>query len=192
MSLDVLMVSATMIKDRTSIHDNLDAKLIYPEIKIAQDMYIHPLLGTALYDKILSDISGNNLTGNYKILMDRYIVDCLIHYVLKDLVTSVSFQIWNKGVLRKQGENTELPSMSDLVSISNAYKQKAEWYGERLLNYLKENASSMFPEYLNPGSGIDAIHPSHNAFSMPVFLDDDYDCDRRTFEEKYQGNNPRC
>ena len=191
MSLDVLMVSATMIKDRTSIHDNLDAKLIYPEIKIAQDMYIHPLLGTALYDKILSDISGNSLAGDYKTLMDRYIVDCLIHYVLKDLVTSVSYQIWNKGVLRKQGENTELPSMSDLVSISNAYKQKAEWYGERLLKYLKENASEKFPEYLNPGNGIDAIHPAHNSFSMPVYLGDD-DYDNRSYEEKYQGNNPRC
>lgn len=191
MSLDILMVSANMIKDRTTVHGNLDPKLMYPDIKMAQDMHIHPLLGTALYDKLLTDISGGTLTGNYKILMDRYIVDCLIYYVLKDLVTSVSFQIWNKGVIRKQGENTELPSMSDLVDISNAYKQKAEWYGERLRNYLRENASDMFPEYLNPGNGIDAIYPARNSFSMPVYLDD-CDCDNRSFEEKYQGNKPSC
>lgn len=191
MSLDILMVSVTMIKDRTTIHGNLDPKLLYPDIKLAQDMYIHPLLGTALYDKILSDINGNSLTGDYKTLVDRYIVDCLIYYVLKDLVTSVSYQIWNKGVVRKSGENTELPSMSELVDISNGYKQKAEWYGERLRNYLRENAATKFTEYLNPGNGVDSIRPAHNSFSMPVYLDDD-DCDNRSYEEKYQGNRPSC
>lgn len=192
MSLDVLMISVNMIKDRTVIHGNLDPKLLYPDIKMAQDMYIHPLLGTALYDKILTDISATSLAGDYKVLVDRYVVDCLIYYVLAELPTSISYQFWNKGVIRKQGENTDLPSMSDLVDISNRYKNKAEFYAERLRLYLRENAATKFHEYLNPGNGVDAIYPAHNAFTMPVYLDDDCDCDNRSYEEKYQGNRPRC
>jgi hypothetical protein len=56
MSKNVLLISVDTIKERTPIHDNVDEKLIYPEIKLAQDMFIHPILGTALYDKLISDI----------------------------------------------------------------------------------------------------------------------------------------
>jgi hypothetical protein len=191
MSLNILLISDTMIKERTVIHGNIDPKLIYPDIKVAQDMYIQPILGSALYDKLQADISTNALTGNYKILLDKFIVDCLIYYVLADLPTSISFQFWNKGVIRKGGENTELPSMSDLIDISNKYKNRAEFYADRLMKYLKQNAPTMFLEYLNPGSGIDTMRPEHNAFTMPVFLGDVEPC-HKTYEQRYQGNNPKC
>lgn len=191
MSLNILLISDAMIKERTVIHGNIDPKLIYPDIKVAQDMYIQPILGSALYDKLQADINAAALAGNYKILVDKFIVDCLIYYVLADLPTSISFQFWNKGVIRKQGENTELPSMSDLIDISNKYKNRAEFYANRLMLYLKQNAATMFPEYLNPGSGLDTMRPEHNAFTMPVFLGDT-ECCKKTFEEKYQGNNPKC
>jgi len=113
-----------MIKERTSIHGNIDPKLIYPDIKVAQDMYIHPILGTALYNKLLSDINGSGPTGEYKTLIDKYIADTLIWYTLSELPQNISFQFWNKGVVRKQGENTELPSMSELIDLSNRYKNR--------------------------------------------------------------------
>ena len=192
MSLNILLVSDQMIKDRTAIHGNIDPELIKPDIKVAQDMYIHPILGTALYDKLQTDISGTGTTtGNYKILLDRYIVDTLMWYVLSELPTTISYQFWNKGVVRKQGESTDLPSMEELVDLQNKYKNRAEFYANRLRLYLKQNASTMFSEYLNAGSGVDTIHPENKSFSMPVYLGDGFDCDK-TFEEKYQGNNPSC
>lgn len=175
MSADILMISDTMIKDRTAIHGNIDPKLIYPDIKVAQDMYIHPVLGTALYDKLLSDIAGSGPVGDYKILIDKYIVDALIFYTLSELPTTISYQFWNKGVVRKQGTDTELPSMSELIDLSNKYKNRAEFYANRLSAYLKQNAPSKYPEYLHPGSGHDDIHPSNKPFTMPVYLGDDDD-----------------
>lgn len=190
MSLNILLVSDEMIKERTAIHGNIDPKLLYPDIKVAQDMYIHPILGTALYNKIQDGINTPPLAEKYKNLLDRYIVDCLIYYTLTDLPTTISYQFWNKGVVRKQGENTELPSMSDLIDLSNKYKNRAEFYANRLRLYLKQN-STLFPEYLNPGSGVDDIQPGHKSFTCPVYLGDDTDCNK-TYEQKYQGNNPSC
>jgi hypothetical protein len=190
MSLNILLISDQIIKDRTAIHGNIDSQLLYPDIKVAQDMYIHPILGTALYDKLLSDINGVGPTGVYKTLLDNYIVDALIYYTLSELPATLSYQFWNKGIVRKQGENTELPSMSELIDISNRYKQRAEWYANRLMKYLKEN-STLFTEYLNPGNGYDDIHPSNKTFTMPVYLGGD-DCCNKSHEEKHQGNNPNC
>lgn len=191
MSLNILLISDEMIKERTAIHGNIDPKLLYPDIKVAQDMYIHPILGTALYDKIQADINGGSIAGNYKILLDKYIVDALIYYTLTDLPTTISYQFWNKGVVRKQGENTELPSMSELIDLSKKYQNRAEFYATRLRDYLRQKASTLFPEYLNPGSGIDDIRPEHKTFTSPVYLGDSDDC-HKTYEQKYQGNNPNC
>lgn len=89
MSLNILLVSDTMIKERTVIHGNIDPKLIYPDIKVAQDMYIQPLLGSALYNKIQTLINTNTISDganvNYKTLLDNYIVDALIYYTRANL-----------------------------------------------------------------------------------------------------------
>lgn len=174
MALNVLLISDEILKDRTSIHGNIDPKLLYPEIKVAQDMYIHPILGTALYDKIVNDINvSGTTTGPYKTLLDNYIVDTLLYYVLAGLPEAISFQFYNKGVIRKVGDNTELPSMSELIDISNRYKQRADWYAERLVTYLKQNATeSVLSEYLQPGDGIDTIVPENNGYNMPIYLGD--------------------
>lgn len=192
MSKNILLISDTMIKEKTALHGNVDPKLLYPEIKLAQDMFIHPLLGTALFDKIQDLIEAGLTTGDYKNLLDNYIADALIYYVLAELPETLSYQFYNKGVLRKTGDNTELPSMSDLASLISKYKYRAEWYATRLTKYLKENASTtLFPEYLNPGNGYDDIHPTKQVYTCPIVLDDDYEY-KRSLEEKYQGNRPSC
>lgn len=176
MSKNILMLSVDVLKDRTSIHDNIDEKLIYPEIKMAQDMFIHPILGTALYDKIINDIdTTGTTTGDYKTLLDNYIIDTLMYYVLAALPEALSFQFWNKGIVRKQGDSTELPSMSELLDISDRYKAKAQWYGERLALYLKQTASAtVLSEYLSPGNNVDTIQPEGSAFTMPIYLGEYY------------------
>lgn len=179
MSINTLLISDEMIKERTAVHGNGDSKLIYPDIKAAQDLYIMPILGTALFDKLQALISAGTISagGNadYKTLLDRYIVDPLIYYTLSELPIGMSFQFWNKGLLRKGGENTENPSMSEIMDVSNHYKQRAESYAQRLIKYLQQNAPTKFPEYLNPGSGIDTINPENRGFTLPVYLGDEGD-----------------
>ena len=173
MSLNILIMSVDMLKERTGIHTNTDAKLIYPEIKAAEDMYIHPILGTALYNKIISDInvSGTPLGASYVILVNNYILDCLQNYVLTSLPMAIPFQFWNRGIVRKTGDDTEIPTMAELVDISNFYKQRAEFYATRLTRYLQQTStSSVLPEFLQPGTGIDTIPPKGDNFTMPIYL----------------------
>jgi hypothetical protein len=191
MSANTLLISDVMIKEKTAIHGNIDPKLIYPHIKVAQDLYIHPTLGTALFNKLITDVAATTITGDYKTLLDSYIVDCLIYYTLAALPVHLSFQFWNKGMVRKQGEDTELPSMDELLSVSNTYRNYAEHYNNRLRLYLRQNAATKFPEYLNPGSGLDDIHPDNKSFTMPVYLGDDCGTNK-SYEQKYQGNKPNC
>lgn len=178
---NILLISDVMIKERTAIHGNIDPKLIYPDIKVAQDMYILPLIGTGLYNKLQTLINDDTITdsGNadYKTLIDIYIVDALIYYTLSELPTTISYQFWNKGVTRKVGLDTESPSMSDLIDLSNKYRNRAEFYANRLSKYLQQNAVSKFPEYNQPGSGIDVMYPDQKSFTNPIYLGGDCGCD---------------
>lgn len=192
MSLNILFISADTIKERSGLHYNVDEKLIKPEIKTSQDMYILPALGSALYNRLQSGIECNNLTCDEKTLLDDYIADTLVNYVLSELPQGLSFQFYNKGLIRKSSDNTDVPSMQDLIDIANRYKARAEFYKQRLIKYLKQN-QVLYPLYLNFGSGIDAIHPDNDAYRASIWLGDDYCCKgERTFKELYQGNNPKC
>lgn len=176
MSANVLLISAEMIKDRTAVHTNIDEKLMFPTIKVCQDMYIHPLLGTTLYNKIVTEVAAASITGTYKTLLDDYVIDCLCWYVLSKMAIDISYQFWNKGVVRKQGDSTELPASDELEQIRNEYRMRAEWYGQRLKNYLQTKASATFiPEYLT-NTSCDDIPPENNAFTMPVWLGEEYCC----------------
>ena len=184
---------STLVKERTAIHGNIDPKLIYPEIKFAQDSKIVPILGSRLYNKFQAIIADGTIIAdptlsNYKALLDNYLVDALMYYTLSELPVNISYQLWNKGVVRKQGQDTDLPSMSELVAISQNYLKKAEYYGNRMKLYIIQNAPQMFPEYLNPGTTIDTIVPEMRTFTMPMYLGnfDEYG------DEGRRPENPFC
>ena len=105
----------------------------------------------------------------------------------------ISYQFYNKGVIRKSGEGQENPSASELIDVADRYKTRAEFYKQRLIKYLKQQSSqNNFPLYLNPGSGVDTLVPDNEAYTTTIWLGDDDCCSGKTFEEKYQGNINRC
>ena len=197
MSKNTLFISVQSIKDRTGLHANVDEKLVLPEIKTAQDMYILPALGSALYNELQTAVDTNTYTNLQTTLLDDYIVDTLIYFVMSELPQGLSFQFYNKGLLRKSGENQENPSMQDMIDVANRYKARAEFYKQRLIKYLKQN-NALYPNYLNFGSGIDSIKPDNEGYTVSMYLgdaccNDDYEGkNKKTFEERYQGNIGCC
>lgn len=174
-SKNILFVSAALLMDRTSMHDNTDPKLLESDIKFAQDAYILPLLGTNLYLKLqtlLNDDSNMGQTDavNYKSLLDNYIIDALINYTLAELPTSISFQFWNKGVMQKSGEDASPASMDELITIADKYKKRAEFYANRCRTFLMSSTQDIFPEYFLFGNTYEAINPERRAFTSPIFL----------------------
>lgn len=187
MSLNTLFISVQSIKDRTGLHANVDEKLILPEIKTAQDMYIMPALGSTFYNRLQAGINASDLNANEQYLLNNYVTDCLIYYVMSELPMGLSYQFYNKGLLRKGGDNTENPSMQDMIDVANRYRTRAEFYKQRLIKYLRQN-NTLFPEYLNYTSGIDTILPDLEGYTTSLFLDDDCNCwDKKPLSEKYQG-----
>lgn len=171
MSANVLFIDENLIKSRTGISDAIDGKQIKPQIKVAQDMYIQPALGSTLYLRLQSGIEAANLSVSEKTLINSFITDSLVWYTMSLLPIALGYQFFSKGVLQKTSEESQTPTRADLETISSQYKQTAEFYKQRLIDYLRENYS-LYAEYFTPGSGLDVIFPETKAYTCPVYLGD--------------------
>ena len=181
MSSNTLLISVQQLKERTGLHSNVDEKQVTPDIKYCQDAYIMPLLGTALMDKLQADIEAGAPTGNYLTLWSDYVLDALCYYVLGESPMTLTYQLYNKGLVRKSSENTINPDVQDIISMADKYKKRAEWYGQRIADYLLENYN-LFPEYTSPGSGIDTFLPEISAYKTTFSIGDDCGCDNGSYQ----------
>ena len=185
------MISEQSFKDFTVASANIDLKNVTQVIKMTQDRYIHPIVGSALYNKILDLIVAGTITdaGNlvYRTLLDDYLTDTLFNYVLGELPMAMQYKFVNKGVVKRKSENITEPTFAELSSVSQYYKGYAEWYAERSINYLCAN-STQYPEYLNPGSDVTTIQPVSNQYKVAINLGRGDFEDTRPYSERYQGN----
>ena len=170
----VLFVSEDTIKKSTTINGNVDVELLLPYIKVAQDIHIHQLLGTDLYDKIQADITGGTLTGNYQSFTDDYIQPVLIHYALFECLPFLSYKIMNKDIVRKISETSTPASLEDIKYMREIVKNTAEYYATRLVDYLCNN-NELFPEYTTNSNG--DLAPTKDTYFSGIVLD------------KYEQNN---
>jgi len=74
----------------------------------------------------------------------------------------LSFQIKNGSVTQKNSENGTAANKSDINWLIQKERDTAEFYGQRIVDYLCEN-SSLFPEY-SSNSGAD-MSPISNAYN---------------------------
>jgi hypothetical protein len=191
---NICFINVNTIKERSALHTNVDDKLILPELLAAQDMYLLPALGTALYNRLQTGIESANLTADEIDLLDNFITNPLVYFTLSELPVGLSYQFYNKGLVRKTSDNTDQPNMQDLIDVASRYRTRAEFYTQRLIKHLKQvsSTSDKFQEYVNYGTGVDIVKPERDAYQASIYLGDNYDYTTMTFEERYQGENGIC
>jgi hypothetical protein len=152
----------------TSVHTNIDEKLLWPEIKAQQDIYLKPILGTKLFDKVLADITAGTIADNYLILLESYIIPCLCNYVLAELPEGLNYQFWNRGLVQNNTTTVNNISVSEMYSIMSKYKSRAEHYGAEMKRYIEAN-KALFPEYFQSVTGAD-LRPDTGSYECPIVL----------------------
>lgn len=170
MSKNILFILPNLVKERTELHSNVDDKLIIPKIKIAQDMYLMPLLGTTLFNKILTDIDNNSLSGDYLILVEDYIVDIMVNYTMAKLAPALNAQFWNNGVSTKSVNGSTTVNGNDLKNVVSDFISQGDFYSQRCKRYLQQHAQNKYPEYYNQIAGIDIMIPETNVWECPISL----------------------
>ena len=144
---NTLLISEAKLKAFTDINNNMDVALIKSTIREAQIVHITRLLGTKLYDKIIDEVNAGTLSGNYKSLVDDYVQDALIYWSYYESLEAIYLRPRNNGLLQPQGGDNSLSvDMMVYDKKRQSVKNKAEYFSERLVDYLCFN-NDLFPEY---------------------------------------------
>ena len=72
---EVLFINSDYIKRYTGLNGSVEEGYIFPYTLTAQDKHIQLYLGTSLYEKLKTEVANATLTGNYKTLMDDYVLN---------------------------------------------------------------------------------------------------------------------
>jgi hypothetical protein len=141
-----IFITAAYFKQETVVDSNAEVKTIEKCILRAQDKFLMPLIGSQLFSSLINKITGQTVSGEYKILMDDYIIPCLMEYALWEYIPFSSFKFKNKGVGKQTSPDTDTADLKDLSYIRDNVRDSAQFYGERLIQHLRANTTA-FPEY---------------------------------------------
>jgi hypothetical protein len=165
---DVLLISEEKLRFFTDLNNNVDSLLLKNAIREAQDIHVQRMLGTKLYNKILTDVANNTLTGSYESLLTSYIQDALLYASYYESLEAIYIRPRNNGLLTPTGgDNSREVDFAIYEKKRESVKNKFEWYSERLVNFLIENQNT-FPE-LNENTWLYEQRPDYGSqFRSPV------------------------
>ena len=141
-----LFVSANRLKRDTAIGGSVDDDLIRPYVYMAQQRWILPVLGTDLYNKLSNDIDAGSVTGVYKTLLEDYVIPATVQYAFVQLVPFLRLRFVNNAVVVMDSEQSTAATYDDLKPLMDQALDMAQFYRQRIIDYLCDNISS-YPEY---------------------------------------------
>lgn len=135
----LLFISPEELVSTTIIGGNVDQDKFKMNIENVMVTVIEPLLGTELYDKIVTDVTAGTTAGLYLTLFNDYIKPITKNQACAEYVTVSGFMITNGGAFKHSPENSELMDKDEKALISTIYSSKADTYIQRFEKWICKN-----------------------------------------------------
>jgi hypothetical protein len=167
------ILSESKLRNFTDINTSLDTALIKNALREAQDIHLQRIIGTKLYDKILSDIDSSSLTGVYQTLVDDYIQDFLLYAAYYETLESIYIRPRNNGLLTPTGGENSIEVDRSMYNVKRqSVENKMEFYAEKLSRYLSEEEAN-YPE-LNANNKAYEQNPDYSSqYRSPIVFNRD-------------------
>lgn len=145
MGLTTILIKQEQLTRNTIIGGNVDTDRYLQAIKACQNIYIKPLLGQTLYNKIATDFENNTLSGLYLEMFDDYITEMIIHGSAEIYLSQGAYMVSNNGITKTRTETSETISKEEVDYLVEASRKLYRLYEEQFLKWIKDNP---VPEYI--------------------------------------------
>ena len=167
-----LFISEEFIKNNSQIDENVDMKKILPVVWQCQTQHMQSVLGSQLYNDLIAKVIAGTLAGDDLKLVEEYVADALLYWVMYEVQIPLLFNFRNKSTATNNSDHSTPITTKELSRIENRFKDKAEFFSERITNYLCAN-TALYPLYMTATSSDDVI-PEIAKPTVSVFLGDPY------------------
>lgn len=141
---DLLFITPEEMTETTIMGGNVDIDKYTYCILDAQIKVIEELLGTELYDKIITDLGGAGLSGDYKVLFDEFVKPITKYEACADYISISPYTLGNAGLYKKTSDASEIVDKSEVEVLSQRYHARAQMYVGRFQKWIGLNS---IPEY---------------------------------------------
>ena len=156
----IYLITSEEIRLNTPMGGNVDSDKFIHFINDVQVMVLENVLGTKLYDKILSDYDDNSITEVYKTMLDGYIKPVLWHSVFAEYIKIGSVIVGNGGVYKHIAQDAQVADLDDINYVAKNAQSKADTYIDRLIRFLCDRKNDI-PEYTQTQDEGYDIKPNH-------------------------------
>jgi len=141
------LTTAEAVINEVFVQKDLDPAFIKDaDIIATQLQYIKPVLGKDLYNEITTQVDANTLTAANKTLLNDYIKAPLHQYLKAKVLTELTYQPENKGVLQFSGESETNVGKEGLQHVRRKCMENAETLIGLMREYLDDNSAN-YPLY---------------------------------------------
>lgn len=173
-----LVISEEVFQALSPVSGSLDWNYIWPIILATQDKWIQPTLGQKLYEKIMTEIKAATLADPYKLLVEDYIARTCVWFTCYEGFPFWGIKVVNSGVVQRVVDDGTTVSLTDLDKLSEMCREQAEFYQQRLTDYLCANKKD-FPEFRTETSG--ELSPDPTNYSAGLNLEKYIDVKKRDY-----------
>lgn len=136
---ELLFITPQELISGTLIGGNVDVDKYKSVVLETQLRVIEPLLGTLLYDKIVSDIEGGTLDGLYLVLLNEFIKNITKYESCASFIAISPYTLNNGGLYKNSPENVEVVSKKEVDGLSEKYSSIAQMYIVRFNKWISLN-----------------------------------------------------
>ena len=139
------LINAEYLKQYSLFPKNYDLTDIQNFIPVAEQIHILPILGVALYEELLDQVTTNTLTDeNSTLLLEVYRVEGLA--VLYESLPFVWSHISQVGITKGKSDNSDSIENKDIAYLNTHIKAQLDYSKSYLRDWLNEYAVN-FPLY---------------------------------------------
>jgi len=140
----LLLITPLEITTTTILGGNVDTNKYEFIIESVQISVIEPLLGTELYDKIVTEVGNETITGDYLELFTQFVKPITKYEALAEYVEVGSLMVSNGGIFKNTPENAETASGTEVQNLADKYHGLGELYANRFEKWI---GLKNIPEY---------------------------------------------
>tara|TARA_R110000772_G_scaffold36098_4_gene86645 strand:+ start:4970 stop:5497 length:528 start_codon:yes stop_codon:yes gene_type:complete len=141
---EFLFIQPSEIASTTIMGGNVDIDKYIFCVADTQISVIEPLLGTELYDVIVTGATAGNLAGLYSTLYTEFVKPITKHEATAKYIEIASYSLTNGGLFKHQPENSEVVDKEEAQFLSQKYSAMAQMYVQRFDKWICKNTIAEF------------------------------------------------
>lgn len=142
---ELLFIQPSEIAQTTILGGNVDVDKYMFNVLNTQISVIEPLLGTELYDYIITNFA--TLSGDYLTLYTDYVKPTTKNEALAQYIEMASYTLNNAGLFKHQPEAAEIVDKEEAQFLAGKYHALAQMYIRRFDKWICKNPLTEYKTY---------------------------------------------